>query len=455
MNFLVYDLTFFVLFSLFIAIFLYVKRKQLKREGIIYLYKSNFGLKIIDYIGKKYKKLLDKAEWLVIIVCYLTMAAVLYLLAKIVYVFLNFPDFVRAIKIPPIMPLIPYIPEIFKIDFLPPFYFTYWIVVLAITAIVHEFFHGIFSRKNDVRVKKTGFYFLGPFTGAFVEPDEKQVSKLEFRKKAAIFGAGSFSNWLLTIIFFLIMWGFFVSAYQPAGVMFNSYAFQIANSTDIGEIVGQTSLTFDGQMNLTEVKIKNETYFVKNASEEGLIVAFEDTAALRSGLAGIIVEIDDYRVGNYEDMKEVFANLNPGDEVIIKTLYKQEIKSYEVTLGERNGKPFLGIVLVGSTGGGIIGRVREAVMFFREPNTYYAPKFFGNLTIFIYNLLWWMVFINLSVALGNMLPLGIFDGGRFFYITLKEITKSEKFSKKVFSIVTYFLLFVFLLLMVSWAFSIF
>jgi membrane-associated protease RseP (regulator of RpoE activity) len=251
------------------------------------------------------------------------------------------------------------------------------------------------------------------------------------------------------------MWGFFVSAYQPSGVMFNSYAFKIMNSTDISEIIGTTSITFDGQMNLTEVKINNQSYFVKNASEEGLIVAFEDTAALRSGLAGIIVEINDEKIGNYEDMKTVFRDLNPGDTVIIKTLYKDEIKSYEISLGERSGRPFLGIVLIGSSGGGIIGAIRESLMFFKEPNTYYAPKFFGDLTIFIYNLLWWMVFINLSVALGNMLPLGIFDGGRFFYITLKGITKSERFSKKVFSVVTYFLLFVFLLLMISWAFSVF
>ncbi len=45
-----------------------------------------------------------------------------------------------------------------------------------------------------------------------------------------------------------------------------------------------------------------------------------------------------------------------------------------------------------------------------------------------------------SIALVNMLPVGIFDGGRFFYLTILAITKKEKIAKKAFSIITYLFL---------------
>ena len=75
--------------------------------------------------------------------------------------------------------------------------------------------------------------------------------------------------------------------------------------------------------------------------------------------------------------------------------------------------------------------------------------------IFIYNLLWWLVIINISVALINMLPMGIFDGGRFFYVTVWGITKNEKFAKRAFAFTTYFFLFILVLLMVFWGASFF
>ena len=75
--------------------------------------------------------------------------------------------------------------------------------------------------------------------------------------------------------------------------------------------------------------------------------------------------------------------------------------------------------------------------------------------MFVYNLLWWLVLISISVALMNMLPMGIFDGGRFFYLTILLLTKSEKKAKFWFKISTNVLLGLFFLLMVFWGISFF
>ena len=63
--------------------------------------------------------------------------------------------------------------------------------------------------------------------------------------------------------------------------------------------------------------------------------------------------------------------------------------------------------------------------------------------------------INLLVALFNMLPLGILDGGRFFYLTVLSITGSERFSKEAFRFMTYVIILLFVLMMVVWAIRVF
>lgn len=205
MDFTIYDLALLAIFIIFISIFLFVKRKNLKKEGLLFLYKTRLGVKIIDKIGNKYKRLLNVLGYISIILGFLLMASVLYLFGKIVWIYIFQSEIVRAIKIPPIMPLIPYLPQLFKIDFLPPFYFIYWIIIIAIVAISHEFSHGIFAANKKVKIKSTGFgffpFFLPVFLAAFVELDEKRMEKKKILSQMTILSAGTFANILIAILF--------------------------------------------------------------------------------------------------------------------------------------------------------------------------------------------------------------------------------------------------------------
>ncbi len=51
MSFLVYDLIFLAAFLIFFSVFLYTRKKNLKKEGLLLLYKTKWGIKLIDYIG--------------------------------------------------------------------------------------------------------------------------------------------------------------------------------------------------------------------------------------------------------------------------------------------------------------------------------------------------------------------------------------------------------------------
>jgi len=119
-NFIVYDLVLLAIFAVFVSVFLRRNRANLKREGLLYLYKASWGIKLINYVGNKYKRSLGFLSYISIIMGYILMIVMLYLLGKIVWIYAFVPEIVRAIKVPPIIPLVPYLPQAFKLDFLPP-----------------------------------------------------------------------------------------------------------------------------------------------------------------------------------------------------------------------------------------------------------------------------------------------------------------------------------------------
>ena len=58
MNFTGYDIILLILFVMIVSFFLYRKRANLKKEGLLFLYKTKWGMKLIDKIGTKYQKTL-------------------------------------------------------------------------------------------------------------------------------------------------------------------------------------------------------------------------------------------------------------------------------------------------------------------------------------------------------------------------------------------------------------
>ena len=198
MSFLFYDIILFVAFCTLAVVFLRRNKKNVKREGIIYLYKSGFGIKLMDSIVKHARKFLNFISVYVVIIGFIGMAAMIFLLIASAYKMATIPI---AIKTPPVVPLLPWIP----FPGLPTLYFTYWIIAIFLLAVVHEGCHGIFSRLNDIKIKSTGFGFLGPLPLAFVEPDEKQMAKKGFKAQLSILAAGPVSNFALAALVFLLI----------------------------------------------------------------------------------------------------------------------------------------------------------------------------------------------------------------------------------------------------------
>jgi len=476
MDFTTYDIILLIIFVVFVSFFLYRHRKNIKREGLLFLYKTSLGVKIIDRIGKKYKKTLNALGWVSIVLGFLLMLAMLYLFGRMVWLYVFQGDIVRLVKVPPITPLLPYLPQIFKLNFLPPFYFIYWIVIIAVVAIVHEFSHGIFAANKEVRIKSTGFgffpFFLPVFLAAFVELDEKKMEKKKISSQLAVLSSGTFANFLTAALFFGILVLFFSLAFTPSGVVFDTYTYSAVNLESISSVNGLTvnNATYSqifGLVNssgkvLNEITVDGTKYLATSSflsQQEGAsdyLLLYDNAPAINANLSNIIIKVNGASITSKEELGKELLKYAPGEKITITTLFDGSDRDYEITLGKNpldNSRAYLGVGFINRENSGLFWGMITVFTSFRVSEVYYKPAF--QAADFIYNWIWWLVLVCLSVALVNMLPVGIFDGGRYFFLLMLAITKDKDKAKKIFKGVTYLFLFLLFVIMIFWGISLF
>lgn len=475
MNFILLDIALLIIFLVVAGFFLYKNKSNLKKEGWFLLYKTSWGVKLIDRIGKKYQKTLKIASYISIICGVILMVLVFVTMIQTVYLYLT-TAVAETIRAPPVMPLIPYFPQIFNLQSIfPPFYFIYFIIAILIVATTHEFFHGIFAARYKVKIKSTGFAFLRyfpAFFGAFVEQDENQMKKKNKFEQMSILSAGVFANVLMVLVFLVIFIIFLKVAFVSSGVSFDGYAYNFVDVTNITEVngvgIGNFSMAGLGllmnEKGFNQVKANGDYLLSKSDFEKqnltissyGKVLMYYDAPAIEKNLSSVIYSINGVEINSREKISEELSKYSPGETVMITTMIGNKIyNENEIVLGKNpsTGKAWLGIGFIERETRGVKGIISKGFGFFKKPNVVYSPR--NSVVVFIYDLLWWIILINLAVALFNMLPLGMLDGGRFFYLGILGITKSEKFAEKSFKFMIYFWLALILVLMIKWVFVFF
>ncbi len=469
-SFIVYDLVFLILFGIF-AFFVFKKnRSSFKRQGWMFLYHTKVGIELMKWSANKFSRILKPLSYVVILSGYILMFSILWLISRTVWIYVSTPIPEQLKNLPPIAPLIPYFPKLFNLEsFFPPLYFTYFLVAIAVITISHEFAHGLFAKLWKIRIKTTGLAFFGPFFGAFVEPDEKKMAKAPKKHQLSVLAAGTFANIVMFVLFGLLLWGFFALSFEPGGLIFNSYAQNIVNVSQITHVGNVSvvslsmipSITSEGLNKITTSDGKTHYAPKELLTKEILennqqVIFFDDAPAIRENLVGAITTINDRKVTSQEELTEILSELSVGQKVKINTIDSQKvIRSYEFELAEKNGKAYLGVGFYSGESEGFRGLVSKGISKFRNPNTYYIPSWDGGLPQFIYDMLWWVVIINILVALMNMLPVSILDGGRFFYLTILGITGSDRWARKIYGWMNWFILLLLIIMMSKWFINLF
>tara|TARA_Y100000310_G_C20703043_1_gene831884 strand:- start:1033 stop:2241 length:1209 start_codon:yes stop_codon:yes gene_type:complete len=364
------DLLLAIVFYAFLSIFFMKHRSRFKVQGKIFaLYKTRLGIKAMDKLAKKFPRILRFFGTASIITGFVGMVLIFYLLLKGTFDLIMTPGAPSAVA--PILPGIKVAPT------LPVLSFMHWIIAILIIAAIHEFSHGIYARLHNIKIRSSGFAFLGPILAAFVEPDEKQLAKKSKKAQLAVFSAGPFSNILTGFVFILALnfltLPLYNSVYDSAGVEIHS--------------------TTDGY---PMIKTGIETPFVING-------------------------IDGIQVYDLSDFVNSTKDIRPNQDVVINT----NKGNYTITTVENPNNSSRGFFGVSDFS------VRKI------PNQDVANKFgtfVSPLVQWVHMLFFWLWVVSWGVGLFNLLPLGPVDGGRMLLTGLSTFMKDKNKIRKYWTI---------------------
>ena len=177
-------------------------------------------------------------------------------------------------------------------------------------------------------------------------------------------------------------------------------------------------LDFSNESGFNKIQVGNKNYVItkndlekQKEADENLLLYY-DAPAINANLENIILKINGEKIKNIEDLQKELSKYSPGDKITLNTL-NEDGKDYdrEIILGENpedKNLSWLGVGFFSQERSGGLGKIYSTLSF-KDPHVYYKSKL-GDIGLFIYDLLWWIILISISVALINMLPVGIFDG---------------------------------------------
>lgn len=375
------DLISIIIFIIIISIILYVNRKKVFLQKIIYpflyviLYKTKVGLKLMESGAKRYGDLIKFFGYISTGLGFIGMVYISYSILSIIIKFLISPKTVET-GFTLVLPGT----NIPGIGFLS---FWHWLIAIFILAVVHEFSHGIVSEAWKIKVKSSGFAFFAVLIpiipAAFVEPNEKLVKKQPDIVQYSIFSAGPISNIALALVFLLIM-----------SVVINPIEAKITEPVGFSFKIEDTSLPA-GQSGL----------------ESDMIIDSFNGEKITD--AGYFVE-----KMYYCSTPNSQIELGSGDN------------KYKITTIENPENP----------GRGLIG-ISEIKNEIRVKEEY---KKFKGVFFWFKDLFKWLFLLNLFVGLINLLPLGIVDGGRMLQVFLHSVIKNKNKANKIWGFISFFFL---------------
>jgi len=361
-----------IIFVVLLTYFLIKHREKLYLQKIAFpflyfaMYRTKFGLNFIDKMSEKIPRIVKWTAYAGVVLGFIGMAFISFSLVYNLIRMLMTPAATAGVAL--------VLPFKVKGSFYVPFF--YWIISIFVLAVIHEFAHGIVARAYGLKIKSSGFAFLGVLVpilpAAFVEPDEKELNKEKAHVKLSIFAAGPFSN----IVFAALVALLFIFLLAPVGnAIFEPTGVQVA-----GYVPSPGNVTYPAEQ-----------------------------ANIKKG--EVILKINNVDVPSIENFTVALNSTKPGDRVTVVT----NVSSYEVTLAEdpeNVNRSYLGVFVRQNS------RISEG----------FTEKYGNILTsalIWLIGLFYWFYVLNLGIGLFNLVPLGPIDGGRMLHTILEKYLRKD------------------------------
>ena len=279
-----------------------------------------------------------------------------------------------------------------------------------ICLVIHEFGHAIQARAHGMRVRNFGLLMLGPLPlGAFAEPEHAEIISSPRRERQRMFAAGPATNIFAAIILMLLM----------------------------SSLAGHFSATQEG------------------VHSSGIIVG---TGAEQSGLEpyDIIYEIDGEPISDIGDFNAAMDGFKAGDIASMQVLRvdgTRELLAVNITdkrdyfidqgvdeemldtYGIEQGDAFLGIERPSSSTSGVdsISGLANPLIILITPfelqgiaihpseeamliagDSWFAQTVGLSGLLFLVNMMFWLIWVNILLGFTNLIPMVPFDGGHLF-----------------------------------------
>lgn len=266
-------------------------------------------------------------------------------------------------------------PAVQRIAFFVPLW--YWVISIFLIIFPHELAHGLVSVIEKIRITSVGVILFLIFPGAFVEPDEIKFKKSKVGTRMRIAAVGSVANFIVFLLLIVLSIFIIKGFYVESGVI--------------------------------AIQINNESYPAKQVN-----------------LTGTITEINGYKIRNTQDLEKVLIETKPGDKIQIKA----DEKYYNITLIENPNKPGKGFIGISFLQPNLLSRITRI-----DPNVIYdvkRPLYAQRVLIdWFKGLIDWVAFLDINVAIANLLPFLPFDGGIMWQALFEKVTKRKNLAKKM------------------------
>jgi membrane-associated protease RseP (regulator of RpoE activity) len=284
-----------------------------------------------------------------------------------------------------------------------PLLYGWFAIVCAIA--IHEGAHGVTARSLGLKVKSSGLlFFLFVPIGAFVDVDEEQLKKASARDSSRVMAAGVGGN---MVVAFACLLGVLVIVGGLTPIIEGVYVANVEEglpAETAGLLPNDVFISVDGVL-------------VNSTADLGEI--------LKNKMAGDLAEVTVARGDMWQNRFSTVVNLT-----VVENRTVMGISAGDLLLEERL-RNYENVTLQGLSLYLIPPSLASGWVPFSDSLASFYTHWLGRDWQVLANVLFWVWFVNVNLAVFNALPIYPLDGGRIFNIALKKIIRGKNSEKWV------------------------